>query len=78
MKVGWLLAMTMLGMPQAVSVRRNRARKDPEPTPPRPSPEDSVCTRADCRAGSGEPCNPRTLGRRAYHLARMEAWRNPE
>ena len=46
----------------------------PPPEPPAPkksSPSAVTCPR--CKAASGEPCDPRTLGRYPYHKARVDA-----
>ena len=41
-------------------------------TPPRlPAQESVACPRSDCRAAVGERCRAGTLGKRAYHAARL-------
>ena len=51
--------------------RRRDDEPDPQPTPNYASPRNVSCPR--CKAGAGEDCNRKTLGRRMYHMARVQA-----
>jgi len=48
-------------------------RSRPPPPPPPRGVFSVVCPR--CKAGVNEPCDRRTRGRHAHHMARVEAFR---